>query len=248
LPTQTPGVTPPAVQGLSPGSLAILTYSPSTNQPLIARTAVGSLSRAFNLPISLSGVTMTLNGVACGLKSVSRHEIVFVLPTTVASTVTGTVYPVVINNNGTVFKGNLTIVPTRPDIFTDLPVPAPFGRALALNVVNTVHTSEPFTVTTIKIRGGRRVPTVLRLRVTGMANIDFANRGVISLRIGGIAVPGTLVQTGTVLVEPGVYTFDFELPAALNMAGDQPIIVTVNVNGTLFNSRLDDTAPRLFFL
>lgn len=191
---------------------------------------------------------MTINGAACGLKSVSRHEIVFVVPPALASVVTGTVYPVVINNNGTVFKGNLTIVPTRPDIFTDLPVPAPGGRALALNVVNTVHTSEPFTVTTIQIRGGRRVPTVLRLRVTGMANIDFANRGLISVRIGGVTIPGTLVRTASVLVEPGVYTFDFELPGALNMAGDQPVIVMVNVGGTIFSSRLDDTAPRLFIL
>jgi len=192
---------------------------------------------------------MTLNGIACGLKSVSRHEIVFVLPTFISSTTTGTVYPVVINNNGTVFKGNLTIVPTRPDIFTDLPVPAPFGRAQALNVVNTVHTAEPFTVTTLKIRGGRRVPTVLRLRVTGMANIAFADRSVISVRIGGApSISGAQILTGSVLVEPGVYTFDFELPAALNMAGDQPIIVTINVNGTSFSSRLDDTAPRLFFL
>jgi hypothetical protein len=71
---------------------------------------------------------------------------------------------------------------------------------------------------------------------------------VISIRIGGVTIQGAPVLTGGTLVEPGVYTVDFQLPAALNMAGDQPIIVIVNANGTIFTSRLDDTAPRLSFL
>jgi hypothetical protein len=247
VPSPTP-VTPPAVLGLSPGSLAILNYSPSTNQPIVARTAVGSLDRSFTLPIQLSGVTMTINGVACGLKSVSRHEIVFVVPPFISSAVAGTPYPVVINNNGTVFKGMITIVPARPDIFTDLPVPAPFGRALAFNVINRVHTTEPFTVTTIRIRGGQRVPTRIRLRLTGVANTA---QGTINVLIGGappIPVVPVPAATGGILVEPGVYTIDFDLPASLNMAGDQPIVVEVNVGGTIFSSRLQDTAPRIFIL
>ncbi|HEX6124656.1 MAG TPA: hypothetical protein VFZ23_04720, partial [Pyrinomonadaceae bacterium] len=243
-PSPTP-VTPPAVQGLSPGSLAILTYSPSTNQPVVARTAVGSLDRAFTLPISLSGVTMTINGVACGLKYVSRHEIIFVVPPFLSSATNGTPYPVVINNNGTVFKGSVTIVPARPDIFTFNPVPSPGGRAQAFNVTNRVHTTEPFTVTTVRVRGGTRVPTVLRLRVTGIANTVSTT---ISIRIGSVTIQGSPVLTGGVLVEPGVYTVDFRLPAALNMAGDQPIVVSVTAGGTTFSSRLDDTAPRIFIL
>jgi hypothetical protein len=63
-----------------------------------------------------------------------------------------------------------------------------------------------------------------------------------------VSIFGTNVLTGGVLVEPGVYTVDFQLPPELNMAGDRPIIVLVNVNGTIFQSRLDDTAPRLFIL
>jgi len=198
------------------------------------------------LPITLSGVSMTINGVACGLKSVSRHEIVFVVPVFLASAVAGTPYPVVINNNGTVFKGSVTIVPARPDIFTDLPVAGPFGRARAFNVTNRVHTTEPFTVTTIQVRGGRRVPTVLRLYVTGIAN---TSNTVFAIKIDGVPpIIGTAILTGGVLVEPGVYTVDFQLPPALNMAGDVPITVIVNVGGTEFKSRLDDTAPRLFIL
>ena len=246
VPTPTP-ITPPAVHGLSPGSLAILNYESGFNQPVVARTAVGSLQRSFTLPISLSGVTMTINGVACGLKSVSQRQIVFVVPPFLSSSATGTSYPVVVNNNGTVFRGNITIVPARPDIFTDLAVPGPFGRAQAFNVTNRVHTTEPFTVTTVRLRGGTRVPTVLRLRVTGIANIP-TGPGIIVVRIGNVTIQGSQILTGSVLVEPGVYTFDFALPAALNMAGDQPIIVTINVGTTQFTSRLDDTAPRIRIL
>ena len=194
---------------------------------------------------------MSINGLACGLKSVSQRQIVFVLPTFISSAATGTPYTVVVNNNGTVFKGSLTIVPTRPDIFTDLPVPGPFGRAQAFNVTNRVPTTEPFTVTTVRLRGGTRVPTVLRLRLTGVANIDLAaaqNPAVVSIRIGNQTISGAQVLTGSVLVEPGVYTFDFRLPGALNMAGDQPIVVSVTVGGTTFSSRLDDTAPRISIL
>ena len=243
-PTPTP-TTPAAVLGISPGILAKLTYTGGPDQTVVARTAVGSINRSFNLPVELSGVTMTINGVACGLKSVSDRMITFVAPPAISSTATGTVYPVVINNNGVVIKGFVTIVPTRPDIFTDLPVPGPGGRAQVANVVNRVAIGEPFTVTTIRIRGGVRVPTVLRLRVTGIANTSPA---VISIRIGSVTIPGTNVLTGGVLVEPGVYTVDFTLPPGLNGAGDQPIIVTVTAGSTTFTSRLDDTAPRLRIL
>ena len=188
---------------------------------------------------------MSINGAACGLKSVSPTQILFVAPPALSSTAAGTVYPFVINNNGTELKGFLTIVPSRPDIFTNPPIPGPGGRALAFNVTNRVHTTEPFTVTTIRIRGGVRVPTVLRLRLTGIANTSAA---VISIRIGSTTITGTRVLTGGILVEPGVYTVDFSLPPELNGMKDQPVIVIVNVGGVLFTSRLDDTAPRLSFI
>lgn len=188
---------------------------------------------------------MTINGVAVGLKSVSRHNIVFVVPPALASVTTGTIYPFVINNQGVETKGMVTIVPTRPDIFTTLPIPGPGGRAQVFNVVNRVATGEPFTVTTIRIRGARRVATQLRLRVTGIANTSAA---VITIRIGSVTIVGTQVLTGGVLVEPGVYTVDFVLPPELRAAGDQPIVLTVTANGTTFTSRLDDTAPRLRIL
>jgi len=157
---------------------------------------------------------------------------------------TGTEYPVVLNNNGSVLKSTVVLVPARPDIFTFDGV-GPGGRAKVFNVTNRVPTTEPFTVFTVMIRGGRRVPSRLRLYLTGVENISTAS---ISIRIGSVTLTGTNIASAAVPVEPGVYTVDFVLPSTLAGAGDQPIIVTVSAGGVNFSSRLDDTAPRLFIL
>ena len=139
-------------------------------------------------------------------------------------------------------KSTETIVPARPDIFNFAMAVAPGGRAKLFNVTNRVHTTEPFNTNTILIRGGRLTRSVLRLYLTGIANTSSA---VITVRIrDSIFTP----ISGGIIVEPGVYTLDFLLPAALHGAGDQPIIVIVNADGTTFSSRLDDTAARLFIL
>lgn len=240
-PTASPSPqTPSAVQGVSPGMLALLNYN--SNNPITARTAVGSLSRRFTLPIELSGVTMTINGAAVGLKSVGQQQIEFVVPPGLPAATTGTSYSVVINNNGAVFTGSITIVPTRPDVFTLSPVAAANGRARVFNITNTVFRTEPFNVTTLRLRGGRRVPTVLRLFVTG---VEGAPASATSIRVRDVNITPT---TAAVLREPGVQSFDFTLPASLLGAGDVPVVVTVTVNGTAFQSRLDDTAPRFTIL
>src|SRR5690606_35117178 len=245
-PSPTP-TTPAAVQGMSPGMLVVMTYQ-SGLQPLIDRTAVGSFERSFPLPIELSGVTVSINKAAAGIKSVrriagGRTEITFVVPAAIISAVTGTTYEMVVNNNGVVSRGDVVIVPTRPDIFTSSNGPG--GRASALNVVNRVHRTEPFTVTTIRVRGGQRVPTTIRLRVTGIASTTAAS---IVIKIGSTVIAGTPVLTGGVPVEPGVQTVDFNLPASLDGAGDQPIIIQVNAGGTIFTSRIEDTAPGIWIL
>ncbi|MCU1290857.1 MAG: hypothetical protein JWN60_3086 [Acidobacteria bacterium] len=256
VPTPTPGTTPTpspsptpqtpeAVYGVSPGLLTYVSFS-ATGSPAIApRTAVGSLSRSFTLPIELSGVTVSVNGVAAGIKSVSSGQIEFVVPPGLAGSSAGTKYPVIINNNGTVIKSEIVVVQARPDIFTNLEVPGPGGRARIRNATNTVLTPEPFTVTTFKRRGSRRVQTVLRLYLTGVHGLAGST---FTIRIGSATISGALVTSNAVLVEPGVYAVDFTLPATLNRAGDQPVIVSVTIGGVTYTSRLDDTAPRTSIL
>lgn len=246
-PTPTPQ-TPPAVQGLAPGMAAFVTYDSGPNTPVVARSAVGSLDRRFPLPIELSGVTMTIGGVAAGIRSVTSRQIEFVVPPALAGNTGGLTYPVVINNNGTVIKGNVVLVPTRPDIYTDAPrtdLPIPFRspRARILNVTDTVQTREPFTVTTFKRKGSRRVPTVLRLYMTGIADVISTS---FEFRIGDERI--TTAVSNAVQVAPGIYTVDFRLPATLAGARDRPLVVTVTVGGVQYVSRLDDTAPFVYIV
>ncbi len=243
-PSPTPQ-TPPAVLGISPGMIAILDFSAALEFPIPARTGVGSLERSFQLPIELGGVTVTINGAACGLKSISRRQIVFQVPRGLLSEVTGTEYPIVVNNNGIVFRGKVTIIPARPDLYSTNEVPGPNGRAIAFNVTNRVHTTEPFTAHTILIRGGRRVSTVLRVRMTGIQDVPAS---AITLRIGGFIVFGNRIIGEPVEVEPGVFILDFELPPLIDGAGDVPIIIEVGGGGSVFQSRLDDTAVKVNIL
>lgn len=187
---------------------------------------------------------MTINGVACGLKSVDGDRIRFVAPLALGSAATGTSYPVVINANGSVLKTKMVIVPVRPDVFNEALFIGPGGRAKLLNVTNRVYTKEPYVTRTIRRRGDVLRPSVLRLYVTGVANVDPA---AISIRIRDSIITASNVLSN-VIVEPGVYIVDFELPATLDGAGDQPLVVTISVNGITFSSRLDDTSTKVLIL
>ncbi len=188
---------------------------------------------------------MTINGAACGLTYVSRHRIDFVVPPGLASSTSGTIYPLVITNNGVTLRSTITIVPARPDIFNILMDPAPGGRAKVFNVTNRVFTAEPFTVTTKRIRPFGRTATILRVYATGVSTAIPSNA---SIRISTSVTTGITIRSAATLIEPGVYTIDFALPPDLEGVGDQPIILTVTLDGIAFTSRLDDTASRLRIL
>ena len=222
-----------------------MNYPPGFDRAIVARSATGSLDRSFSLPIELSGVTLTINGAACGLRSVSRQRIEFVVPPAISSAVAGTSYSLVLNNNGVELKTTVTIVPSRPDIFNVEGLIAPGGRTKIFNVTNRVFTSEPFTVTTIRRRPFGRTPTILRLYLTGVASSSIANT---SIRIGPFGTLATGILSAPKLVAPGVYTVDFGLAGGMNGAGDQPIIISVFLDGAIFSSRLDDTATRFRIL
>jgi uncharacterized protein (TIGR03437 family) len=216
-----------------------MNYEAGFDHAVAARTGVGSINRRFQLPIELSGISLTINGAACGLKSVSRHRIVFVVPPALPVASGGSLYKMNIFNNGTEMTTNVTIVPAQPDIFSLEGTVGPGGRTKIFNVTNRVITGEPFTVTSISVRPFGRVPTVLRLYLTGAANITPSNTVI---RIGGFGSYPTPLVGNAVLVEPGIYTVDFTLPPQADGAGDQPIVLSVTIDGVVYSSRLDDTA------
>ena len=141
-------------------------------------------------------------------------------------------YPIVINNNGTVIRGGLTIVASQPDIFTS--TNGPLGRAVVCNATNpAVCSNEPFGVTS-NDGTGTQVPTVLRISLTGVRNLPVS---VVQVIVGTTSITAsTNVSTDL----PGTDNVTITLPATVDL-GDLPIVVVGN--GT--SSRDTSTAPHI---
>ncbi|MEP6718729.1 MAG: hypothetical protein ABJB21_06295 [bacterium] len=237
-PSPTPTPTPGTIAfGLAPGEIGIV----RSTVVLAPADKVGAggpeADHSPILPVELIGVSVSINGAAAGLYFVGNatKEIHFVvpigLPTGVAT--------FVINNNGTVIRGSLNIVPAQPDIFT-IP-PGPGGRAVVCNVTNAGSgcITEPFGVTTAEAGTGNQIPTKLEIHVTGVRGATPSQVGV---TIGTTVIAATTVTNNVNMFGEDLITII--LPASLAGAGDVPVIVTVTKNGT-FMSRETTTAPRI---
>jgi uncharacterized protein (TIGR03437 family) len=201
--------------------------------------AAASYTRKPSLPIELGGVSLSINSAAAGLYSVSRRQIVFVVPPGLpVFATTGTTYPMVINIKGHILRGSVPILPAQPDIFTS--TNGAGGRARVFNALN--GTTEGFTVFTVRPRDPR-TPTVLRIILTGVEGVPSTQ---ITVRIGTVTLSGAAIRSGAVRTDmPGFYQIDVQLPTSLAGAGDVPIVVSVTAGGQTFTSRLEDTAPRI---
>ncbi|MBV9960269.1 MAG: PD40 domain-containing protein, partial [Acidobacteria bacterium] len=227
-PTPTPA-TPINVPGLSPGMLAVVNFQ---NRYIIPPQSVAagaaSTTRSPSLPFELGGVSIAVNNAAAGIYSISTRRIVFVVPRGVVPATTGTTYPVMINVRGHILRGSVQLVAAQPDIFTS--TNGPGGRAQVINAFN--GTPEPFTITTVRPRRPR-APTILRIILTGVDNVAAS---AITVRIGSQTITGTTAATSPITASaltsmPGFYQIDVTLPAALEGAGDVPVVVTVTVGG-----------------
>ena len=239
-PSPTGSPTPYIAPGLAPGELGVAQSSVSL-APSSASNNNGSESgRSTALPIELNGVSVAINGAACGLYSVSSTEIRFVVPVGLIPNTGSTSYPIVINIHndvaatGTVIRGLVVVVSAQPDVGTS--TNGPGGRARVCNITNpstpsTTCISEPFNVTTDD-GTGTQVATVLRVLLTGVRGTASSAASVV---VGTTAiVPNSLVSTDM----PGVDQIDFTLPSTVDR-GDIPIVVKV---GTA-SSRPTDTSP-----
>jgi uncharacterized protein (TIGR03437 family) len=241
-PTPTP-VTPVAVQGISRGMLAEVNVISAVSRAFTPATATGTnFIRTPALPIELGGVSVSVDGAACGLISTNRKKILLVSPRGIAP---GD-HELIINNNGLILTGKVNFSIVQPDIFTTDPSRPgpPGGRARSENVTNRVHTHEPFVVRTVMIKGGLFVDSRIRIYMTGIDGLAADN---ISIRVKDKT---KFASTGAVLTEePGIYYVDFTLGKDYLGLGDSPIVVTIVAGLTVAGqSRLDDTAPRIFVL
>jgi uncharacterized protein (TIGR03437 family) len=169
------------------------------------------------LPVELKGVSVSIRGAACGMYSVSPTAISFVVPPGLTQ---GT-YPLVINNNGTVIRGNIMIVAAQPDIFTT--TNGPGGRASICNITDPTISGcvpEPFNVTSPPSPGGSPVPTILELHATGVRGTPAAS---ISVVIGTTAItPSSNLAND----QPGFDNIVITLPSTVDR-GDLPVVVKV---------------------
>jgi uncharacterized protein (TIGR03437 family) len=231
-PTGSPFIAP----GLAAGELAVaqFTLSPAPIPASVTNTNASESKRSPALPIELKGTSISINGAACGIYAVTATSISFVVPNGLVPPTGTASYPVVINSNGAVIRGQLVIVAAQPDIFTD--ANGPGGRAVVCNITNALTPgclTEPFSITSDD-GTGTLVPTVLELHLTGVRGTAASS---ITVTIGTTAIVPTTVIA---LDQPGFQVVDFTLPATVN-TGDLPIVVAVGAA----TSRPADSAPHV---
>jgi len=224
-PTPSPSPTPagspsgPLVAtGLAAGELSVLNATVPLAPSATMTANASELRFGPALPVELKGVSVAIRGVACGIYSVSSTAISFVVPIGLTP---GT-YPLVINNNGTVIRGNVTLVASQPDIFTSSN--GPNGRASICNITDpTVPgcVAEPFNVTTPPTPGGSPVPTILEVHATGVRGTSAAS---ISVVIGTTSITAT---SNIANDQPGFDNIIITLPSTAGSASDQPVVVKV---------------------
>ncbi len=238
LPSPTPTPTPGTIAlGLAAGEFSMIRSTvglANSNPPQVLNAS--ETARSPILPVELAGVSVSVNGAAAGLYFVSNtaKQIDFVMPPGLPPGL-GTV---VINNNGTVFRGYVQIVPSQPDLFTSTHDAG--GRAVICNVTANPMSGclmEPFKVTSVD-SSGTVVATVLEMQVTGLRNVLPSE---VKITIGTTDITPTVVKRNTNFYGQDLITF--ALPSTL-APGDYPVIVTVTKSGT-FASRPAATAAHI---
>ena len=240
-PSPTPTPTPGSVAfGLAPGELSIV-RSADAADPLAPADATASggneAARKPILPIELNGVSVSVNGAAAGLYFVGNtaaEGIRFVVPIGVP---TG-VQPVVINNNGRVFRAFLNVIAAQPDLFSSTGDAG--GTVVACNVTDPAIggcVGGPFPLTSSS--GTATVATVLELHLTGVRG---ASASEVQVALGTTNIPASSVRSNT-----NNFGFDLvtiTLPSTLS-PGTYPVVVTVTRGGVITTSRGTATAPTI---
>ena len=240
-PSPTPTPTPGSVAfGLAAGELSIV-RSADPADPLAPAdaTAGGGNENARKpiLPIELNGVSVSVNGAAAGLYFVgntSAEGIRFVVPIGVEPGIK----PVVINNNGRVFRAFLNVIVAQPDLFSSTGDAG--GTIIACNVTNTSVSGcvpGPFPLTSSN--GTAAVATIIEIHLTGVRGATTAETQV--------AVGTTNISPSSVRSNTNNFGFDLitiTLPSTL-APGTYPVVVTVTRGTSTTTSRGTATAPTI---
>jgi uncharacterized protein (TIGR03437 family) len=166
------------------------------------------------LPLSNSGVSVTIGGIAAPIWYAAPGQLNVQVPYEVTS---GTSTTVVVNNNGQTTSSALSVTAAAPAIFTD-----------SSNALVPAGTGTRGQAMTLYLTGaGQVTPSI----ATGAAPASGtpvsslpAPRQPASLTVGGVAAPISFIGIPVGVV--GVVQVNFTIPAGV-ASGSQPVVVTV---------------------
>lgn len=197
----------------------------------LATTSTGAIS--VPLPTSLDGTTLMVNGVAAPLFFVSPNQINFQIPAGVAP---GTASVVVVDKNGNVSQGQITVAPYIASIFTMKPdgTGAPAGLAgpnTTPLVLSQVLGNPDGTPVQIDLGASGVVVVLFATGLRYAPNTDgSAGNGVaeaVSATIDGTAVSPGPSFAGAQGALVGVDQINFVIPTSFAGKGNVDLVVTV---------------------
>jgi|GEM_PF-1796776 len=217
----------------SANPVAVVTVDAASYQPTLSANGIASAfgtqlatqtviatdadpnTPGIQLPTSLGGTTVEINGVRAGLFFVSAGQINFLIPAGVAS---GTASVVVRSGDGVVSQGTLAIATAAPTIFTS--TQSGSGAAAALVTSDGVN----FELVSNSNGGTRPVQPgqYLILFGTGVRN---AASGSVHVLIGGI--DSTVTFAGAQPNFVGLDQINCQIPSSLSGRGVVDVVVTI---------------------
>jgi uncharacterized protein (TIGR03437 family) len=166
------------------------------------------------LPLTMTGVAATVNGIAAPLYYVSPGQVNLQIPYEAATGGTGILS---VNNNGQVAVQSLKIAAAGPGIFADTSGNlVPFASAKAVQVISLYMT------------GAGAVSPAVATGATPSSQTALANLprplAATTVTVGGVNAPIQFVGIAPGLV--GVVQINFQVPSGIAL-GAQPVTVTV---------------------
>ena len=203
------------ITAIANGASYAQAFAPGTLMTVFG-TQLSSITRSAGvlpLPLDISGVSATVNGVSAPLYYVSPGQINVQVPYE-----TGTGLAILgVNNNGQVASFPFTVAPAAPGVFT-----APDGSLVPSSTGRQGQNAVAF------ITGDGDTTTFLITGASPPSGTTTAHlprtRLPVTVTVGGL--PATVTFAGTPIGLVGISQVNFTVPAATPL-GSQPVIVTV---------------------
>ncbi len=187
------------------------------------------------LPYTLSGVSMTMNGVNVPIQAVSNQngvqQVNFQTPCELAGSSTATVV-ITVNNVATTITG-VQVLLAQPGIFTYAgPNSTPYA------VVISAQNGEYVTPSNPAVRGGMYYVVVTGLGQTSPAmitnNVSVAGQTVVPTMVVGVGNSGVPVISATAYPDTfGAYLVEFQIPTTASPGTNVPFAVAADINSSL---------------